>query len=640
MVNKMTPVRLLHITGNSKFGGAGRIIISLGQMARAEGWHVDVLTTNSTFQRCAMEHGLGVVDLDVIRREIRPFWDLAGLSRLSTFLRSERYGIVHTHTSKAGFVGRCAARLARVPVIVHTAHGFAFHERSRHSVQCFYSTLERAASHWCDRIVSVSEFHRRWAVELGICDESRIVAIPNGIADLPETIVAPSELRRRLGARPNDLLILSMARLAPDKGLGFLIQAAALLARFDRRFLVVIAGAGPERAALEKISHNLGVTDRVVFLGFREDVSDLLAAADLVVLPSLREGLSIALLEAMSAAKPIIATNIGSHQELVSQGDIALLVPPADPQALCETILQMARDPILMARLGTRARALYEHRYTEARMLNEYRSLYSDLLKEKCQALSVLKRLASDVRADECKKDSQSLADAAPPETRSAMTQQENVTADWPGVRRATALDLLDIVRIHQKAFANYFLTTLGTDFLTRYYALVLNYRAGIVLVSERGGRLEGFACGFVDPSAFYRLMWRNRCAFVLPALSALLRQPSLAAGVLYGVRRIHTSATRESAKSCELSSIAVAPEASGNGLGKALIRAFTAQARSMAAECIYLTTDAEGNEQANMLYRHAGFQRTQRFLQRKGRWMNEYVINQLDRETAELAHE
>jgi glycosyltransferase involved in cell wall biosynthesis len=194
------------------------------------------------------------------------------------------------------------------------------------------------------------------------------------------------ELRRQLGAQHDDLLILSMARLAADKGLEYLIEAAAMLPRTGRRFQIVIAGDGPARDRLEQLAGNLNVTDRVRFLGFRQDVGDLLAASDLVVLPSLREGLSISLLEAMAAGKPIIATSIGSQREVASHGDMAELVRPASAPALSEAILRLAGNPPLMARLGANARTVYESCYTETRMLQSYWQLYFNLLRAKCGA--------------------------------------------------------------------------------------------------------------------------------------------------------------------------------------------------------------------------------------------------------------
>jgi glycosyltransferase involved in cell wall biosynthesis len=378
-------VRLLHVVGDSRFGGAARIILRLGQIVKDFGWEVDVLTTDPVFQQAVIQHGLGVVNLDVIRREIRPIWDLAGLVRLRNFLRRQPYRIVHTHTSKAGFVGRLAARLAGVPVIVHTAHGFAIHERSPIAVRLFYSTLERVASRWCDRIVSVSEFHRQWALELRMCTPAKIVTIPNGVTDAsPNPEISTTGLRHRLGARPGDFLILSMSRLSADKGIDYLIEAAAMLNQTGFRFRVVIAGDGPVRARLEQQARKLGVAERVIFLGHREDVSDLLTACDVVVLASLREGLSMTLLEAMAAGKPIIATSIGSQRELASQADMARLVPPCNAPALCEAILQLAREPALMTHLAMNARALFENCYTENRMLNAYKELYLHLLKVNC----------------------------------------------------------------------------------------------------------------------------------------------------------------------------------------------------------------------------------------------------------------
>src|SRR4029077_21103112 len=144
--------------------------------------------------------------------------------------------------------------------------------------------------------------------------------------------------------------------------LEYLIEAAAMLPRTGRRILVAIAGNGPARDRLELLASNLGVSDRVIFLGFREDVGNLLAACDLVVLPSLREGLSIALLEAMAAGKPIVATSIGSQREVASQGDMACLVRPADPLALGEAILRLAGGPGAEGRVWGPARGVYEIR--------------------------------------------------------------------------------------------------------------------------------------------------------------------------------------------------------------------------------------------------------------------------------------
>jgi glycosyltransferase involved in cell wall biosynthesis/ribosomal protein S18 acetylase RimI-like enzyme len=594
-------IRVLHIVGDSRYGGIARIILGLGRVGQAQGWQVDVLTTDPVVQQALARQSIGIVNLDVIRREIRPLWDLAGLFRLSAFLRRERYDIVHTHTSKGGFVGRLAAWLAGAPTIVHTVHGFAFHEASPAWSRMAYTTLERMAARWCHRIVTVSEFHRGWAVDLGICPPRQIQAIPNGIVPLESRdreVVA--NLRRQLVPAEGELLLLSPTRLADDKGLAYLIEAVALLPHDAPGCRLIIAGEGPARPALERLAQERGVSDRVTFLGFRDDVGDLLAAADLVVLPSLREGLSISLLEAMAAGRPIIASSIGSHREVAWPSQMARLAPPADPKALAEAIEQLARDPEQRSRLAERARSLFEARYREDRMLGEYRQLYRSLLDGETKNRRLSKNRPENHGPE--------------PSTCRAST-----------VRSATPSDLDGIVEIHQRTFSHFFLTRLGASFLRRYYELVLNYRAGIVLVSERHGGLNGFVCGFADPAEFYRLMWRNRRAFAMPALAALLRRPSLAASVFQAVRRVQDSATECEAQHCELSSIAVTPEASGNGLGRKLLQAFLNESWSRQTQCVYLTTDAEANEAAKALYSAVGFRQWRCFLQRKGRWMNEY---------------
>jgi glycosyltransferase involved in cell wall biosynthesis/ribosomal protein S18 acetylase RimI-like enzyme len=588
------PVRVLHIVGDSRYGGVARIILGLGRVAKSDGWQVDVLATDPVLQGVLRQADLGVVDLDVIHREIQPLRDFTGLLRLHRFLREERYTIVHTHTSKAGFVGRLAAWMAGVPAIVHTVHGFAFHEQSPAAVRIFYSKLESIAARWCHRIVYVSQFHRGLALELGICSPAQIEAIPNGITPRPPSDTFDRDsLRRDLGIGTQELFLLSVARLAADKGLANLIEAAAILRPCGRKFRVIIAGEGPARAELEKLVDRHRLSNLVTFLGFREDVEDLFAASDLVVMPSLREGLSISLLEAMAAGKPIVASSIGSNREVASKGEMARLVPPSDPQMLALAIQQLVSDPVRMARLGAGARAIFESHYTEERMLSEYHHLYRRLVEENAPGSS------------------------------------QTASGHDAVIRNATANDLTSIVKVHQGAFRKFFVTQMGTWVLRLYYGMVVNYRAGILLVSEERGTITGFVCGFLNPGDFYRLIWANRRAFALPALGALLRHPSLYGNVVHAIRRIQTSAVQgPPARSCELSSIAVAPEACGNGLGKTLLREFLQRSWSMNAQSVFLTTDADGNEQANAMYQEAGFECTRRFLQRRGRWMNEYQFH------------
>jgi glycosyltransferase involved in cell wall biosynthesis/ribosomal protein S18 acetylase RimI-like enzyme len=596
------------MVGDSRFGGIALIIAGLGRISKAQGWIVDVLTTDPTVQEFVRRAGMGVLNLDAIRRPIRP-WDLIGLIRLWRFLRRDRYDMVHTHTSKAGFVGRLAAWCAGVPVIVHTAHGFAFHERSPRGVIRFYAVLERFASRWCDRVITVSEFHRRWAIELGICGPNEIVAIPNGAAKVPAVPAEASQrLRTQLGIRPDERVIFTNARLAEDKGLEYLIEAAVHLRRRGVGCRIVIAGDGPMRRGLEKMASDLNVDQTVTFIGFRRDINEWLSACDLTVFPSLREGLSIALLEAMSAGKPITATSIGSVRDLASQAEILELVPPADSAALADALQALVSNRVRQSLLARTAQELFDARYTEQRMLDEYRDLYLKLLRQKAPAR--ISRIGG---------------------SRTGRTD---------AVRLASAGDLSEIVSIHQRAFSDFFLTRLGPKFLRRYYELVLDYGAGIVLARERDGALEGFVCGFMNPPEFYRLMWRNKRMFMLPALFAVLRKPSLTSKMLSGIHRLQTSAAQAQPVTCELSSIAVMPEVSGNGVGKSLVRAFLAQSWGMQAECVSLTTDADDNDAANRLYRETGFSVVRRFLQHKGRWMNEYLIQRPSTISCEEAYQ
>ncbi|MCB9411276.1 MAG: glycosyltransferase [Actinobacteria bacterium] len=370
--------RVLHVVGDSKFGGASVLIGRLAQAAQAQKYEVDVLTTNKTFAQHLRNEGVGVVDLDVARRAIRPARDLSDVRKLKSFLNSRKYTVVHTHTSKGGLVGRLAAWSAHVPVVVHTVHGFAIHEGSSLAATRAYASLETIAATRCHRVVTVSEFHRDWAIRLGIAAADKIVAIPNGID--PRRVAYPgtkAEARSELGLNQATPLVVNAGRLAPQKGLSDLLAAMTEVnARTGAR--LILAGDGPMREQLEEEARALGISEAVDFLGFRSDVGRLLRASDVVVLPSIREGLSIALLEAMAAGKPIVATAIGSNIEVTGDGTCADLVEVNAIGQIAEATVGLLRDAERAEELGALALARFNSSYQEETMLRAYMELYRE----------------------------------------------------------------------------------------------------------------------------------------------------------------------------------------------------------------------------------------------------------------------
>jgi glycosyltransferase involved in cell wall biosynthesis len=245
-----------------------------------------------------------------------------------------------------------------------------------------YVGAERLAARWCDRIVTVSEHQRDWALRVGIGKPDQVIAIPNGVpVERAQPRRSPAEVRAELGIG-EAFMILSTGRLAEQKGLEYLIRAAKRLREDLPTARIVLAGDGPLREQLSKLVSDLGLGDLVTLVGHRSDVGDLLVAADLVVFPSLWEGLSISLLEAMAAGKPVVTTTIGSNREVTNDGETAVLVPPKDPGALAAAIRSLATDPERLAELGREGQQAQRERYTLKRMLDAYLAEYDRLLRQ------------------------------------------------------------------------------------------------------------------------------------------------------------------------------------------------------------------------------------------------------------------
>jgi len=375
-------LKICHVVGDSAFGGGSRVILTLVGASLATGASVTVIATDPTFCRHAREAGAEVVELDCIRRSTRLAWDLRGLLLLRRHFSVSDYDLVHTHTTKAGFVGRLAAKLARVPAILHTAHGFSFHETTPWLQRTSHVLLEKCAGLCCDRIVAVSAFHRNWAVRLGIAPARKLIVIPNGIDRIELMTAAEREaMRAELGVGAEQILVLSASRLARGKGLEHLLAAGRslnLAGRTDIRILV--AGAGDQEDELHRRVRELSCERVVKLIGFRSDVPRLLGAADIVTLPSEREGLSIAVLEAFAAGRAVIASSIGSNLE-VGEG-VADFVDYGDVGALAAAIADLSDDPRRRGEMGRLAFTRFEERYTSSRMIDAYGKLYREMAAE------------------------------------------------------------------------------------------------------------------------------------------------------------------------------------------------------------------------------------------------------------------
>lgn len=549
-------MRILHVVGDSGFGGGARVILSLATAATAAGHDVEVLTTDSAFAAAAREAGLAVWDIDVIRRPIRPAFDLAGALRLARRLRTRPVDLVHTHTSKAGIVGRWAAHRAGVPIVVHTVHGFSFHEATPAPVVRAVAAVERRAARWCDAVVTVSEFHRDWAVRLGIDRPPHLRAIPNGVV---EERARPSGSTVADGLAHDGPLLVSTGRVVAGKGLEELVDAVAALAPRHPDLRLAVVGEGDLEAELRTRAETTGVADRVTFTGFREDVGDVLAAATAVVLPSHREGMSIAVLEAMAAGVPLVASSIASNREVTEDGALAVLVPPGDVTGLVRAIEEVLDHPSAAAERAERARFRFRRLYSAPAMADAYLALYEEL---------------------------------APPGGEPVRL----------GPRHAPALAAL-----HVAAFPAFFLTALGPRFLAAFYRALLADGGVAVGVLDRG-RLVAFAAGAERADGLYRrLARRHGPALALAALPALVRRPGRALRLArsFGLQEPGADA----ADGPTLLSIAVDPARGGQGLGRAVLDRFEQlMAVARPGEVVRLTTDAHDNDAVLGFYRRRGY--------------------------------
>ena len=368
-------------------GGTRRHLVSLVDGLNKERFAVEVaapFVRNSTIDDKSFVEEIEALQVPLhyvdMCREIRPMSDIKALYTLTNLIRKRQYHIVHLHSSKAGFVGRFAAKLNGVPT-VYTPNGFYFLDASSHSKQKIYLSLEQLAGLLTDKLIAVSNSEREVAIKNRIVPKDRVAMIPNAIDPdqfRPQPAIG-QQVRLDLGIAPQTAVVGIVARYIPQKDPLNVIRTARLILNELPETVFVWCGEGEMRQAAETLACELGVYDSFRFLGFRTDVKDIMRSFDLLLLSSLFEGLPYVLLEAMSLCLPIVATDVVGSRDVIANGETGMLVPPRNPRQLAQAVLTLLQTPDLRLDMGRRSQRLVHSQYNTAKMVIDVETIYLSL---------------------------------------------------------------------------------------------------------------------------------------------------------------------------------------------------------------------------------------------------------------------
>ena len=302
---------------------------------------------------------------------LNPVKDLQAFCEIKDLLRKLAPDLVTTHSNKAGFVGRLAAKALKIPVI-HTSHGFLFGGREHSFSGYCYRFAEKIASGAADRVICVAESECELAKRLKVIKPEKLKIVHNGLPDV--------ELKSLASADREPPILISVARFSKPKDHYTLLQA--LIGLTEYRWRLDLVGDGPKQKLIEKLVRNCSLAGKINFLGTRSDVPGLLAQSSIFILSSRREGFPLSILEAMRAGLPVIATDVGGISEALIDGETGFLVPAGDYSALRKRICALIEDPILRKQMGAKGRLRYLQHFTLEKMVDKTFDIYREVTKQ------------------------------------------------------------------------------------------------------------------------------------------------------------------------------------------------------------------------------------------------------------------
>lgn len=386
-----TPLRVARIIARLNVGGpAHHVTLLTARLDPAEySSHLLVgrpSAQEGEFTSVLERSGIVPVQIAQLGPAIEPIADLSALIALVRHLRRIKPDLVHTHTAKAGALGRIAALAVRPrPIIVHTYHGHVLEGYFGRTVTTAYRVAERALARVSDQLIAVSEQTADDLARLGVASRERFTVIPIGL-DLNRLLaLSPEpdpEARAVFGLEPDDVVLAFVGRLVPIKRLDVLLRGLSLALADAPSLRLLVVGDGELREDYEALAARLGISNRVQFLGFRFDLEKIAAATDIAVLSSDNEGTPVALIEAGAAARASVSTDVGGVADIVAP-ETGRLVPAADPAALAAALVELANDASLRAKLGAAARARVAMAYHADRLMSDVAQLYRRLAAER-----------------------------------------------------------------------------------------------------------------------------------------------------------------------------------------------------------------------------------------------------------------
>jgi glycosyltransferase involved in cell wall biosynthesis len=383
------PVRVLRVIARLNVGGPALHVTYLARGLADRGYETtlvagDVGRGEESMAFVAERAGVEVVTLAGLSRELSPVRDALAALRLARLVRRLRPDVVHTHTAKAGAVGRAATLLAgrRRPVVVHTFHGHVLRGYFGTGGTLLFRTIETILARFTDRLVAVSPEIRDELVGLHVAPKEKFSVVRLGIELEPRVRFDgdPDEVKRRLGIPAGRFVVGWFGRMTAVKRTDDLLTMLAGVRERGVDALLLLVGDGDDRERLEQRAHDLGLARSCLFLGYQEEVAPWYAICDAVVLTSVSEGTPVTIIEALAAGRPVVATRVGGVPDVVDEGETGFLVRPHDTHALAERLEILAHDPERRHAMGALGRERVLRRYAVGRLVDDVDALYRELL--------------------------------------------------------------------------------------------------------------------------------------------------------------------------------------------------------------------------------------------------------------------